>query len=59
MKRNHPEILFERYADDIVIHCKAERYAQFMLKEIVQRLSICKLAAHPEKTKIVKLRGLS
>ncbi len=59
MKLNHPEILFERYADDIVIHCKTERYAHFMLKEIVQRLSECNLAVHPEKTKIVRLRGVS
>jgi len=29
MKRNHPEIPFARFADDIVAHCKSERQARW------------------------------
>jgi group II intron reverse transcriptase/maturase len=59
MKRNHPEKPFERYADDIVVHCKTEKQSRFMLKEISRRMSECDLSLHPEKTKIVNLRGES
>jgi group II intron reverse transcriptase/maturase len=59
MEKNHPEKPFERYADDIVVHCKTEKQAQFMLKQIEQRFNTCKLEVHPLKTKIVNLRGES
>ena len=59
MERNHPEKPFERYADDIVVHCKTEKQAIFVLKQIRQRLAKCKLELHPIKTKIVNLRGKS
>ena len=59
MDKHHPEKPFERYADDIVVHCKTEKQAQFMLRVIDQRLRACKLALHPDKTKIVNLRGHS
>jgi group II intron reverse transcriptase/maturase len=57
MENNHPEKPFERYADDVVVHCKTEKQAIFVLKQIRQRLSFCKLSVHPGKTKIVNLRG--
>lgn len=57
MEKNHPEKPFERYADDVVVHCKTEKQAIFVLKQIRQRLSFCKLNLHPDKTKIVNLRG--
>jgi group II intron reverse transcriptase/maturase len=57
MEKHHPEKPFERYADDIVVHCKTEKQAIFMLKQIIQRLQQCKLQLHPLKTKIVNLRG--
>lgn len=59
MEKNHPEKPFERYADDIVVHCKTEKQAQFMIKQIEKRLKTCKLELHPVKTKIVNLRGES
>lgn len=59
MEKNHPEKPFERYADDIVVHCKTEKQAQFMLKQIEKRMKACKLELHPVKTKIVNLRGES
>ncbi|MFM9027942.1 MAG: reverse transcriptase domain-containing protein [Bacteroidota bacterium] len=59
MRKHHPEKPFERYADDIIVHCKTERQAQFMLARIRERLSACGLRVHPAKTRIVNLRGRS
>ena len=59
MDKNHPEKPFERYADDIIIHCKTEKQAIFVLRQVNQRFSECKLTLHPEKSKIVNLRGNS
>ena len=59
MAKNHPEKPFERYADDIVVHCKTEKQALFMLRQIQVRMQQCKLQLHPEKTKIVNVRGIS
>jgi RNA-directed DNA polymerase len=53
MKRNHPSNPFERYADDVVVHCKTEVGANNLRKAIEKRLNECKLELHPEKTKIV------
>lgn len=44
---------FERYADDIVVHCRTLREAESILARIVRRLSEYKLEVHPEKTKKV------
>src|ERR1022692_3276302 len=59
MRKNHPEKPFERYADDIVVHCKTEKQALYVLKMIQQRIENCKLTLHPAKTKIINLRGKS
>jgi len=53
MQTNHPSILFARYADDIIVHCRTEAQAQVMLRAIGKRLSLFKLQLHPGKTKIV------
>lgn len=53
MQKEHPAVPFERYADDIAVHCKTEQEAQAVLKSIERRLAVCKLEVHPEKTKIV------
>ena len=53
MKREHPNIPFERYADDILLHCKTEKQARFIRDKIEQRLNRCKLELHPEKTRLV------
>jgi len=55
MEKHHPEKPFERYADDIVVHCKTEKQAIFMLKVIKARMQSCQLELHPLKTKIVNL----
>lgn len=59
MDKHHPEKPFERSADDIVVHCKTEKQAMYVLQNIMQRFKECKLELHPLKTKIVNLRGKS
>jgi len=53
MKRNHSSNPFERYADDVVVHCKTKEDAEKLKDAIGKRLLECKLELHPEKTKIV------
>lgn len=49
----YPHVPFERYADDVIVHCKTEREAQEVRAAIATRLGECGLELHPEKTKIV------
>ncbi len=53
MKREFPEIGFERYCDDVVVHCKSERQAKYILSAITERLAGCKLVVNPDKTRLV------
>lgn len=53
MKKNYPHIPFERYADDVIAHCKTEKEAQQLKENISKRLAQCKLELNEEKTKIV------
>lgn len=53
MRKAHPSIPFERYADDIIVHCRSKKQAGWIMAEIERRLAQCKLELHPEKTKIV------
>lgn len=53
MRRNCPSIPFERFADDIICHCKSEAQAQWLLAKLRERFFRCRLELHPEKTKIV------
>lgn len=53
MERNFPEVTFERYADDIVIHCESQEQSEQIERALAARLQECKLALHPEKTKVV------
>ena len=53
MQKQHPGVPFERYADDVIVHCETEAQAQMVRRSIERRLAQCKLELHPEKTKIV------
>lgn len=53
MADEYPVIPFERYADDVVVHCKTKRQARFIRHRIEERLRRCKLELHPRKTKMV------
>lgn len=59
MEKNHPDKPFERFADDIIVHCRTEKQALFVKSVIQSRINKCKLSLHPEKTKIVNFRGES
>ena len=48
MRRNHDSIPFERYADDILVHCKSEKQARWTKTVIERRLKECRLELHPE-----------
>ncbi|MGO9144852.1 MAG: group II intron reverse transcriptase/maturase [Desulfomonilia bacterium] len=53
MERKFFEVPFERYADDIVVHCKTKVEAEQIKDSIQYRLAECKLVMHPDKTRIV------
>ena len=53
MDREHPGSPFERYADDVVIHCDTEAKALHLWAVLAERLGSLGLELHPEKTKVV------
>jgi len=53
MQRTYPQLPFERYADDAIVHCRTETEAQEVRRAIAERMQECRLELHPEKTKIV------
>ncbi len=53
MDREHPGIAFERYADDIICHCRSEREAAVLRGRLEERFTSCRLALHPAKTQVV------
>jgi RNA-directed DNA polymerase len=56
MSREHPGCPFERYADDVVIHCRSHEEALAVKASVEARLRQCRLEAHPDKTRIVYCR---
>jgi RNA-directed DNA polymerase len=56
ISREHPDCPFERYADDVVIHCSSQEQALAVKASVEARLRRCKLEAHPDKTRIVYCR---
>ncbi len=53
MKRQNPRIPFERYADDVICHCRSKDKAEGLRKSIEGRLAECRLELNSQKTKIV------
>jgi RNA-directed DNA polymerase len=53
MGREFPACPFERYADDLVVHCKSRRQAEDVLAAIVARMGELGLRVNPDKTRIV------
>src|SRR5664280_1186565 len=53
MTREYPGVQFERFADDVVVHCVTERQARQVREAIGRRLVDIGLQLHPYKTKIV------
>jgi RNA-directed DNA polymerase len=53
MRRTYPDVPFERYADDVIIHATSRAQAEQVLGAVRERLKECHLELHPEKTKVV------
>ena len=45
-------VVFERYADDIICHCTTESQTKTLKARVEARFNACGLALHPKKTKI-------
>jgi RNA-directed DNA polymerase len=56
LTRTHPEVVFERYADDAIVHCESEAQAREVLAGIAERMTQVGLTLHPDKTGIVYCR---
>lgn len=52
LEKNYPEIEYERFADDAIIHCRTEEQAKEVKIRLEERFRECKLELHPEKTMI-------
>jgi len=54
MAREFPAVRFERYCDDVVVHCHSQAQAHRVREAIAVRLAACGgLRLHPDKTRIV------
>jgi group II intron reverse transcriptase/maturase len=53
MAREYPTVLFERYADDAIVHCVTEAQAKRLVVAIGDRMAEVGLRLHPAKTRIV------
>jgi RNA-directed DNA polymerase len=53
MSRTFPDVPFERYADDVVVHCVSRPQAERVLQALVTRMGEVGLTLHPDKTRIV------
>jgi len=53
MAKHHPDVPFERFADDILCHCGSEQQAQELKEALEKRFADCGLELHPSKTRIV------
>lgn len=56
IEKRNPEVVYERYADDIVIHCSDIKEALRLLEAIKERFRVCKLEVNKDKTRIVYCR---
>ena len=53
IEKYHPEVKFERYADDIIIHCQNFKQAMRTLEAVKSRFTQCKLQIKEGKSNIV------
>lgn len=59
MGEQFPTLAFERYADDIVVHCYTQKQAAYVLTCIRSRLAQYRLELHPQKTRIVYCKDVN
>ena len=53
LEKTNPNLMFVRYADDIIVHCRTKQEAEQVLESIKYRMEECQLRLHDKKTKIV------
>jgi group II intron reverse transcriptase/maturase len=53
LSETQPQIRFERYCDDVIVHCASEKQAKYLRNVIAGRLWRFGLRLHPDKTRIV------
>ncbi len=53
LARSFPVVQFERYCDDVVLHCFSQRQAKYIRHVVEERLLEFGLRCHPDKTRIV------
>jgi RNA-directed DNA polymerase len=53
MQRTYPDLLWCRYADDGLVHCRTEQEAEALKAALQARLTECQLELHSDKTQIV------
>ncbi len=53
IQRNYPEVLWARYADDGLVHCRSLQEAKTLLSVLNRRFEECGLELHPDKTRMV------
>ena len=53
LEKTYPNLMFVRYADDIIVHCKTKEEVEQVLESIKSRMAECQLRLHEAKTKIV------
>ena len=57
MARTHPDLLWCRYADDGLVHCRTEREAEAIRAELQARLEVCGTSDAPDKDADRLLQG--
>jgi RNA-directed DNA polymerase len=53
LQQHSPGTPFERFADDVIVHCRTQREAVEVLDRLRQRFGACGLELHATKTRIV------
>ena len=53
IEQTYPNLMFVRYADDIIVHCSTKEESERVLASIKSRMAVCQLRLHEGKTKIV------
>jgi len=61
LARMQPMVRFERYCDDVIVHCVSEKQAHYIKRSIKERLARLGLELHPEKPRsctVSRMAGL-
>ena len=50
LAREHPAVVFERYADDVIVHCATRAQAEVVLEAVTQRMQDLGMSLNRDKT---------